>query len=270
MAIVAKLLFRDRGIDPMILVAVRSYLTTATLFLVLAVVRSYELRAGRAGWKDVLLLGAGLFGNNLLYFQAIALTTVATAQILQYQAPVLVALYTVLVQRQRLSKRITLSLMLAILGCALVIRIDDPEVLRLNVLGVLAGLGTAFAFAFYILAGRAALTRFRPWTLLANSYLVSSLAWLLIIPPWHIAYQGYDGAAWFAFTVIATLGTALPFGLFISGLRLLPATQASILSMIEPLVAVVMAYLVLGESLLPVQVLGGILVLTAVFLTEGA
>jgi drug/metabolite transporter (DMT)-like permease len=271
MATVAKLLFRDRGIDPVFLVAIRAYLATLTLFVLLGITRPAHLRIGARGCADAALIGiGGLMTNNFLYFTAIDLTTVATALLLQYQAPVLVALYTVLVQRQRLSGRLVAALTLALAGCALVVRVYDPGAIRPNVAGVLAGLGTAFAFAFYILAGRAALARLRPWTLLAYAYLASSLVWLLIVPPARIMAQGYNAEAWVAFLAIATLGTALPFGLFISGLRLLPPTQASILSMLEPVVATAAAYLVLGETLLPLQILGGGLVLAAVTLTEGA
>jgi drug/metabolite transporter (DMT)-like permease len=274
MAILAKLLFRDRGVDPLVLVAVRAYLATLTLFVILLVADPGQIRIGGRGWMDAALVGvAGLMTNNFLYFQAIALTTVATALLLQYQAPVLVALYAVVVQGQRLSGRLVLALGLAVAGCGLVVRVYDPGALRPDLLGVLAGLGTAVAFAFYILAGRAALARVRPWTLLAHAYLASSLVWLCIVPPWRIAAQGYDATTWLAFVAVATLGTALPFGLFINGLRLLPPTQAGILSMIEPVVATLVAYLVLGETLVPLQVVGGAMVIGAVALagrTAGA
>jgi len=193
---------------------------------------------------------------------------VATALLLQYQAPVLLALYALLVERQRLSSRLTLSLVLTVAGCALIVRVYDPSAVRLNFLGVLAGLGTAFAFAFYILTSRAALRFMRPWTLVAYGYLAASLVWLPVVPPWRIAAAGFSLQTWGAFLAIATFGTVVPFGLFINGLRHLPPTQASILAMLEPVVATVAAYLILGEALLPLQALGGVLVLAGVVLVE--
>ncbi len=68
--------------------------------------------------------------------------------------------------------------------------------------------------------------------------------------------------------MIATLGTVVPFGLFISGLKYLPPTQASIVSMLEPVVAAVAAYFLVGEVLLPPQLLGGALVVAGVLLVE--
>jgi drug/metabolite transporter (DMT)-like permease len=190
--------------------------------------------------------------------------------LLQYQAPIIVALYTVLVQRQALQGRVILAMALAILGCALVVRAYDLEVFRPNLVGVAAGLGGAGAFAFYILASRAALRTLDPWTLLTYAYLSASLAWAVVIPPWQVIGHGFDLRTWGAFLAVATVGTVVPFGLFISGLRFLPPTQASIVGTLEPVIAAVAAYLILGETLLPLQILGGGLVLAGVVVVQTA
>lgn len=269
MATVAKLLFRDRGVDPLFLVVVRSYLAALTLFAVFAIVHPAGLRIGRRGcWAAAVVGAGGLMSNNFFYFQAIHLTSVATALLLQYQAPILVALYTLLVQRQRLSGRLLLSLALVVVGCALVIRVYDPAVLRPNLLGVAAGLATACAFAFYLLASRAALRTMGPWTLLTYAYLCASLAWAVVIPPWQIFAHRFDAGTWWAFLAVATIGTVMPFGLLINGLKFLPPTQVSIISTLEPVVAAVAAYVILGETLLPLQILGGGLVLAGVVVVE--
>jgi drug/metabolite transporter (DMT)-like permease len=210
----------------------------------------------------------GLLTNNFLYFEAIHLTGVAAALLLQYQAPVLVALYGLLFQGQRFTRRLALSLVLTTTGCVLVVRVYDPASIQLNLVGVLAGVGTAFAFAFYILTSRAALKFMRPWTLVAYGYLAASLVWVLIVPPWRIVSLDLPGEIWGAFLLIATVGTVIPFGLFINGLKHLPPTQASILAMLEPVIATLAAYLMLGETLLPMQILGGALVLVGVTMVE--
>jgi drug/metabolite transporter (DMT)-like permease len=269
MANVAKLLFRDRGVDPLILVVIRADLAALTLLATLAVVRPALLRIGRQDALAVIAVGlGGLAINNYFYFQALHLTSVATAILLQYQAPILVALYTVLVQRQRLPGRLLLALAVAVVGCVLVVRAYDLAALRLNLLGVAAGLATACAFAFYILASQAALKTLDAWTLLTYAYLSAGVVWSFVLPPWKIVAHGFEPATWGAFLAVATIGTVLPFGLFISGLRFLPPTQASIVSMLEPVVASLAAYAILGETLLPLQVLGGALVLAGVLVVQ--
>jgi drug/metabolite transporter (DMT)-like permease len=269
MAAVAKFLFREQGVDPLLLVVVRAYLATITLFLALGTIAPSHLRIDARMFRTAVVVGiGGLLTNNFLYFEAIHLTGVATALLLQYQAPVLVALYALLFQRQRFSGRLALSLVLTTTGCALVVRVYDPASIQLNLVGVLAGVGTAFAFAFYILTSRAALKFMRPWTLVAYGYLAASLVWVLIVPPWRIVSLDLPGEIWGAFLLIATVGTVIPFGLFINGLKHLPPTQASILAMLEPVIATVAAYLMLGETLLPMQILGGALVLVGVTMVE--
>jgi drug/metabolite transporter (DMT)-like permease len=269
MATVVKLLFRDRGVDPVILAVIRADLASLTLFAVLSLLWPGRLRIERRDvWVAATVGIIGLAVNNFFYFQSLHLTNVATALLLQYQAPILVALYTVLVQGQRLRGRVVLAMVMALLGCALVVRAYDPAAFRVNILGVAMGLGGATAFAFYILAGRAALRRLDAWTLLAYAYLAAALAWSLLVPPWRIVAQGFDLGLWGAFLAVATVGTVVPFGLFISGLKFLPPTQASIVSMLEPVVAAAVAYAVLGETMNPLQILGGGLVLVGVVMVQ--
>jgi drug/metabolite transporter (DMT)-like permease len=271
MAVVAKLLFRGRSVDPLTLVVIRADLTALILLGVLALLRRQALRVGPRELLIAALVGVGgLMTNNYLYFLALDLTSVATALLLQYQAPILVALYTVLVERQRLSGRLLAALASALVGCALVVRAYDPAALRVNLPGLVAGLGTAAAFAFYLLASRAALRRMSVGSLLTFAYLAAALLWSLAIPPWRLVSHGYSGELWGAFLCIALFGTVIPFGLFVGGLRFLAPAQASIVSMLEPVVAAGVAFLVLGESLAPLQLLGGFLVLGGVLLVEAA
>jgi drug/metabolite transporter (DMT)-like permease len=107
MAAVAKLLFREWGVEPLLLVVIRAYLATAILFGGLALLAPGWLRITGANFRAAAIVGVGgLLTNNFLYFEAIHRTSVATALLLQYQAPILVALYVLLVQRQRVSKRL--------------------------------------------------------------------------------------------------------------------------------------------------------------------
>jgi drug/metabolite transporter (DMT)-like permease len=269
MATMAKMLFRDRGVDPLVLTVVRADLAALTLVGFLALLHPARLRIERRHlWAAAAIGVAGLAANNFLYFEALHLTSVATALLLQYQAPILVALYTVLVQRQPLRGRVILALALALVGCALVVRAYDLETLRPNLLGVAAGLGTACTFAYYILASRAALRTTNAWTLLTYAYLSATVLWSVVLPPWKVVGYGFDLGIWSAFLAVATIGTVVPFGLFISGLRFLPPTQAAIVSMLEPVVAAIAAYLLLGEFLVPLQILGGAFVLAGVVMVQ--
>ena len=88
------------------------------------------------------------------------------------------------------------------------------------------------------------------------------------MPPWKVLDHGFSLEVWGSFLAVATLGTVVPFGLFISGLKFLPPTQAGIVSMLEPVVAATAAFMVLGETLLTLQILGGGLVLAGVVMVQ--
>jgi drug/metabolite transporter (DMT)-like permease len=67
---------------------------------------------------------------------------------------------------------------------------------------------------------------------------------------------------------MVVLGTVVPFALVLASLRHLRATQASVVGMTEPVIAAAIAYVLLGEALTPVQMLGGAVVLAGVLLAE--
>ena len=69
---------------------------------------------------------------------------------------------------------------------------------------------------------------------------------------------------------MVVLGTIVPFALVVGALRHLSATRAGIVAMLEPVVATVVAYAWLAESLSPVQVAGGLVVLAAILLAQSA
>jgi drug/metabolite transporter (DMT)-like permease len=103
MATIAKLLFRDRGVDPLLLVVVRAYLATLTLFGVLAAVAPGQLRIRRRdAWLALIVGVGGLLTNNFLYFEALHLTSVATALLLHMLEPVVatIAAYLILGERR--------------------------------------------------------------------------------------------------------------------------------------------------------------------------
>src|SRR5207247_3676724 len=112
-------------------------------------------RALRLPWSDfakLLLLGLlGVAASNYFYYLAIQRTNVATAIIVQYTAPIWVLLYTVARRQLKPTVRRVGAVALAVAGIALVIGLIGGDGLRLNSVGVLAGLLAAFSFAFCII-----------------------------------------------------------------------------------------------------------------------
>jgi drug/metabolite transporter (DMT)-like permease len=255
-----------RPIDPLILTQTRvSFALLILTPLVLA-------RGGRAALslppRDVVrcmvLAVLGVAGSNYFYFYAIAKTTVATAIILQYTAPVWVLLYLVARRQQHATAARVIAVAGAVAGSALVV----GGHLRANPAGVAAGLGAAFSFAFYNLYGHSLLARYDRWRVLVYTLLGATVFWLLVNPPWKLVAARYSGREWGFLLVFSILSVLLPYSFYFAGLQYLDATRAIVTSCLEPVFAMVLAAAFVGESLQPVQGVGIAVVLIATVLVQ--
>jgi len=258
-------------IDPLILSQTR---TTFSLLVLLA------LLVGSKGWQRIKLpvrdlaycffLGTlGVAISNYFYYVAIQRTNVATAIIVQYTAPVWVLLYVVARGQQRLSLRKIAAVALAVTGTALVINLfSHGSDLRLDAYGLGAALLASFSFALYNVAGHRILARYDRWRVLIWTLAAASIFWLVVNPPWKILATHYAPAQWlflFVFSMISVLGA---FSLYFLGLQHLEPTRAIIVSCLEPVFSILLAVLLLGEVLRPVQTLGIIFVLAAIGIVQ--
>ena len=217
----------------------------------------------------LIFLGSVVMASvQLTYFTAISKIQVAAAILLQYLAPILVAIYSICFWRERLSAAKITSLLLAFTGCYLVVGGYNLQLLQLNRAGIMWGLAAAACYAAYTLLGERAMHRYSPWTVLFYALFFSAVSWHILYPPFHYLRAGFSVSQWVGLIYIAVLGTAIPFGLYFVGINYVRSTRASITATLEPISAGVIAYLFLGEALQPLQVLGAALVVTAIALLQ--
>jgi DME family drug/metabolite transporter len=210
----------------------------------------------------------GVAASNYLYYLAIQRTNVATAIILQYTAPILVLLYTVARGLQKPTLQRVASVGLAVAGIALVIGIFSSGGFRLDTIGVMAALGAAFSFALYNVGGHSLLARYDRWTVLLYVILSASLFWLVVNPPWKIVAAHYSIKQWLFLLVFSLISVLAPFSFYFAGLQHLEPTRAIVVSCLEPVFSIVIAAVVLGEVLRPLQTVGIVLVLVAIVVVQ--
>ena len=258
-----------RAIDPLILSQSRATLSLAVLLPVLLVRRGAAvLRVPGRDLVRFFLIGIfGVAASNYLYYLAIQRTNVATAIILQYTAPVWVLLYTVLRGAERPSLRRTAAVGLAVAGCALAVGFVGSG-LRLDALGVTAAILAAFWFAFYNLAGHRVLARYDRWKVLLWVLLATSTFWIFVNPPWKVLAAHFGREQWGFMLVFSLLSVLAPFSCYFAGLQHLEPTRAVVASCLEPVFSIVIAAVVLGELLRPLQTVGIVLVLVAIVLIQ--
>jgi len=220
-------------------------------------------------WIYTVIVGVlGVAMSNYFYYLAIQKTNVATAITLQYTAPIWVLLYMVVRGIQKPTARRLISILLAILGIAIVVGLFSAAGFRANAVGVLAAQIAAITFAFYNVGGAGLVARHNRWTVVVNTFLGAALLWIVINPPWKIAAMHYAGTQWLFLLIFATTSILIPFSLYFAGLQHLDPTRAIVTSCLEPVFSILVAAITLGETVGPTQVLGIVMVLAATVLVQ--
>jgi drug/metabolite transporter (DMT)-like permease len=269
MAIFGKLAY-DEGATVWTLLSVR-FIMAATLFWALVFARGHVAELRALGRREIGLgLGLGACGYALqsgCYFAALERIDASLLSLLLYTFPAMVAVAAVVMGRERLDALRLVALGLALAGLVLVVAGAGTG--TLDPVGAALGLGAAVVYSTYILVSERVVERVRPLVLAA---LVSTGAAVTLTVGSALLGQLRPGdltaAGWGWLACLAVVSTVAAIGLFFAGLQRVGPTTASILSTVEPLVTVLLAYLVFGETLLAIQLAGGALVLAAVVVLQ--
>jgi drug/metabolite transporter (DMT)-like permease len=255
----------EAGLTSSRLVQLRSLGAALCLMVAVSLTRPGSLRADRR--ELAFLVVAGIVGIGLvqwLYFVAIARLPVGIALLLEYLAPVLVAVWVRFVRGEPVRSRIWGALAMCLVGLAVVAQVWSG--LTLDGLGVLAGLGAAASLAAYYLTGEHGLGRRDllqpPW-----STDWGQLGGAVALPG---PFEGAEAPLWSLVASIIVLGTVVPYALILVALRNLGSTRTGLLGMAEPVTSGLVAWVVLSESLTPVQLAGAALVIAGIAAAETA
>ena len=283
-ATVAKIVVDSGGLSALRLSAVRGTGAAVLLFAGVAIFAPRTLRVTRHELGYLAIFGiCGLAFVHLLYFTAITHLDIGIALVIEYLAPVLVALWARFFVHEPVRRRLWYALALALAGLSLVAEIWSGGG-ALDGIGVAAALAGAFAYALYILMAEHSVRGGRDvYSLLAWGFLFAALFWAVVQPWWGFPedvmtsnasllgrLNDYELPVWLLIAYIVVLGTVVPFIFMITALRHIPATRATVVAMIEPVLAGVVAYAWLGEEISVEQLIGGLLVLAAIVLAQTA
>lgn len=205
----------------------------------------------------LLLSGAAMGINWILLFEAYRYTTVSTATLCYYFAPVIVTALSPLLFREKLTGRQILCFVMATLGLILLTGMESGGSAK----GVLFGLGAAGFYAAVIL-----LNKYIRGTAGIQRTFLQFLAAIAILIPYVASTGGVtlsrlEGTGWLCLLVVGVVHTGVTYCLYFSSLKALPGQRAAILSYIDPVVAVLVSVTVLRERLTWQQALGGGMIL---------
>jgi drug/metabolite transporter (DMT)-like permease len=270
------------GISSLELTQVRSIGACLGFLAALAMLDPGSLRVTRRELPFLVLFGVtGVAFVQWFYFVAIHRLPLGIALLIQYLAPLIVALFARYVLREPVRRRIWLALALSLTGLALVLEVWQG--LTLDSVGVGAALAAAFAYAVYVLMAEHEVGRRDPASLTFYGFLFAAIFWAVVQPVWEFPAGQLDDSVsllgnleserapvWLLMLFVVIVGTMVTFALIASALRHVSATRVGITAMLEPVLASLVAWAWLGETFGAAQLTGGGIVLAAILIAQTA
>lgn len=270
----------DAGINSWTLATLRTLGATVLLAVIVALWHRSRWRPARRDWPRLLVYGLALGLMQALFFEAIARIPIGVALLVQYLAPVWVALWARLVRRQPVRGTLWLALLLTLVGLALVAGTGVSET---DLIGVAVAVGSGACFAVYFVLGEDLVGASDPFVVTLWGFVIAAACWTLlsvavpaITPVWDIdlsipvslpiAIGGATVTALALVVWIVSFGTVMPFAAETAAMRHIPATTVSVMATAEPIVAAVVAWWWFDEVLSGWQITGGLLVIAGIVL----
>jgi drug/metabolite transporter (DMT)-like permease len=260
----------DDGVSAWHLTELRSILAFVLLVGYLALTNRELLKVERSDVPKLAFLGVfGLAAVQSTYFAAIARLDIGVALTIQYLAPLLLLVYGRVVHRRPAPGALWGAGALSVVGSFFVVRAYDAH--GLDGLGLLAAVATCIAFAVNLTASERAGQRLDARTTLAWGFGFCTLVWLIARPPWTFPFGIFDDAEHIALGLgVGVVGTLVPFLLIVTALRHISSPRAGVVATLEPVIASIIAWPVLGQVLGVPQVFGILVVVAAVAWVQAA
>ncbi|HSC92531.1 MAG TPA: EamA family transporter [Gaiellaceae bacterium] len=274
----------ESGLTSLQLTQARSVGAALGLGLIVALTDPSRLRVTRRELPFLVAFGVtGVAFVQWFYFLSIHKLPVGIALLIEYLAPLLVALWARYVLHERVRRRVWAALVLALVGLSLIVELWSEGGSSLDGLGIAAALAACVCYAVYILTAERGVRTRDPISLSAYGFAFSALFWLVVSPVWEFPFDALDDhvsllgnledsslPVWLLVVFIVVVGTMATFGLVVSALRHVSATRVGIVAMLEPVAAAIVAWAWLGETLGTAQLVGGAIVLAGILLAQSA
>lgn len=262
-------LFQQRSINVEWLITVRMLIAGFILLLIGIVGKNRDLwtiwKSKKNAIQLLLFSITGMVAVQYTYFAAIKHSNAATATVLQYAGPVLIAIYLAFKYR-RLPKPIEyLAIALAITGAFLLVTHGDINNLVISKLALFLGLASAVALAIYTLQPIQLLNKYSSMAVIGWAMFLGGLGFSFIKAPWAIEGT-WDNYTYYYVIFIIIFGTLIPFYAYLTAVKLIGGQKASLLACAEPLSATVMAVVWLNVPFTLIDWIGSVCIISTVFL----
>lgn len=231
------------------------------------IVGSQMFQIQRRDLGILVLSGSFLAISHAAYFAGIQATGVTIATLLTIcLAPLVVTFVSVLLKFETLNGRIIIALISAMIGSVLLVGLHSPEGTEYNLLqGTILSLVSAVGYASMIVCGRFLATNHHPLQVTTITFGVGTIVLIAVnLVNGVVAVHTMQG--WMLVLYLGLIPTAFAYWMFQTGLRSVSATAASIIGMLDPLVAALLAWVLFGETLAATGVVGAGMLMISIFL----
>lgn len=237
-------LFQQRAISIEWLVVVR-LLIAGVILLALSVSQGKKdfwliFKNKQDSFHLILFTFLGIVAVQYTYFAAIKHSNAATATVLQYIGPVLIAVYLAIIHKKLPGKNHSLAILLAITGTFLLVTHGSFESLSISREGLFWGLMSAIALAYYTVKPVKLLNKYPSALVIGWGMLIGGIGFSLIHAPWKVSGD-WDIYTWIFTIFIIIFGSLISFYIYLLAVKMIGAQTTSLLASAEPLSATVMA-----------------------------
>ena len=276
---VSKLVLTN-GLSGWRLAQIRAIGAAIIMIVYVLIKKRSELKVKLREIPQLIIYGAvGIALVNVGYFIGIARMHVSITLIIEFTAPIWVALWVKFIRKEHVANSMWLSLLVSIIGLITIAQVWQG--LTLDAVGLMAAFLSAFALAAYFLIGEKIKDNHSATSMLTWGLIGAAVFWLLTIPIWSYPTEiftkqidlqgklvGTTLPGWSLVAWVVIMGTIVPYICVIQGLRKTSAAVAGVISMSEAIMAGAIAWFWLGESWNLIQLIGGALVIAGIFMAE--
>lgn len=262
-------LFQEREINVEWMITIRMTCSGLLLLVISLLRKDIEIFTVFKDRKDAFQLGlfsiTGMLMVQYIYFAAIKHSNAATATVLQYVGPVLIAAFLAIKYRRWPRTSELLALTLAMTGTFLLVTHGQIGTLSISRPALLFGLASAVALAIYTLQPIPLIQKYPPTMVIGWAMLGGGLIFWFVQPPWNVSGD-WDFYTYLFTSLIIVFGTLIPFTMYLYAVRLIGGQKASLLASAEPLAATLLAVYWLHTSFTLLDWIGSICIVSTVFL----
>ncbi|MCL5257582.1 MAG: DMT family transporter [Chloroflexi bacterium] len=252
------------GLEPMQLLSNRYLFATPVMWLILLAATRGRPRLARKDIAPLFAVGLINAGTEIALAFALVRLDASLVSVLFYTYPVIVSGMAVVLFSESLNRFRVMALSFIVAGTILVAQLNPFQPMQLSGLGVILALTAALACAIFSLSTQSLGATSGPLEMTTLTVSFAAVSLIIMKPPTYLFDGSVNPDMWPAIVALSILCTAVPLSCFVVGVSMIGASNTSIAATLEPVVAVVSAFIVLGERLVPLQILGVIAILAAV------